>query len=217
MPSPLRIRSAAVLGAGTMGAQIAAHLANAGYPVWLLDMSRDAARAGLERARELKPDPFFTAEARDLIKTGGFDSDLDRIAEADWIIEAIIEQAGRQTSAARAGRRASASWRRSSAPTHRGCPSPAWPRDEAPISAGIGSARIFSTRRDICRCSRSFPRATPIRQCRCGHVNSPNAGLGKNVVVARDTPGFIANHVAMHGLVRIFDALGSRKLHRRGN
>ena len=55
-----RIRSAAVLGAGTMGAQIAAHLANAGVPSILLDVTREAAQDGLERARALKPDPFFT-------------------------------------------------------------------------------------------------------------------------------------------------------------
>src|SRR5215218_8112474 len=56
----MRIRSAAVLGAGTMGAQIAAHLANAGVPSLLLDVTLDAARQGLARARALKPDPFFT-------------------------------------------------------------------------------------------------------------------------------------------------------------
>ena len=50
------IRSAAVLGAGTMGAQIAAHLANAGVPTSLLDLTGDVARQGLERARALKPE-----------------------------------------------------------------------------------------------------------------------------------------------------------------
>src|SRR3982751_4646340 len=49
-PSVQKIRSAAVLGAGTMGAQIAAHFANAGYPVMLLDVSAHAAKQGLERA-----------------------------------------------------------------------------------------------------------------------------------------------------------------------
>ena len=94
MPSAsLRIRSACVLGAGTMGAQIAAHLGNAGYPVSLLDISAQAAREGLERARKLKPDPFFTTDAVGRIQTGGFDTDLDRVAQADWIIEAIIERA----------------------------------------------------------------------------------------------------------------------------
>ena len=54
------IRSAAVLGAGTMGAQIAAHLANAGVPVLLLDLTEDAAREGLKRARALTAPPSGT-------------------------------------------------------------------------------------------------------------------------------------------------------------
>ena len=86
------MRSVAVLGAGTMGAQIAAHFANAGVPVLLLDVSADAAREGLKRARGLKPDPFFTADAAALITTGSFDADLAKIAGADWTLEAVVEQ-----------------------------------------------------------------------------------------------------------------------------
>ena len=86
------IRSAAVLGAGTMGAQIAAHLANAGVPVLLLDLDPKTAAAGLKRARKLRPDPFFTPDAARLISTGGFDSDLPRLAGCDWIIEAVVER-----------------------------------------------------------------------------------------------------------------------------
>lgn len=88
----MTIRSAAVLGAGTMGAQIAAHFANAGVPVLLLDVTADAAAAGLERARALKPDPFFTADVATLITTGGIDELLPRLGEADWIVEAIVEK-----------------------------------------------------------------------------------------------------------------------------
>ena len=88
MSSPFR--SAAVLGAGTMGAQIAAHLANAGVPVLLLDLTKDVARDGLKRARALKPDPFFTPETASLISIGGFDTDLARLSGADWIIEAVV-------------------------------------------------------------------------------------------------------------------------------
>ena len=55
-----RIHSIAVLGAGAMGAQIAAHAANAGVPVLLLDLDSGIARDGLKRARKLSPDPFFT-------------------------------------------------------------------------------------------------------------------------------------------------------------
>ena len=86
------IRQAAVLGAGTMGAQIAAHLANAGVPVLLLDVSRQVARDGLERAKALKPDPFFTPATHALVRTGGFDEDLAAISASDWIIEAIVER-----------------------------------------------------------------------------------------------------------------------------
>src|SRR6185312_7246170 len=85
-------RRVAVLGAGTMGAQIAAHFTNAGVPVLLLDVTADAARDGLKRARGLKPDPFFTADGVQLITTGGFDTDLDKLKDVDWILEAVIEQ-----------------------------------------------------------------------------------------------------------------------------
>ncbi len=87
----MRIRSAAVLGAGTMGAQIAAHLANAGVPSLLLDVSLDAARQGLKRAQALKPDPFFTRSTPALIQTGSLD-DLSVLRSCDWIIEAVVER-----------------------------------------------------------------------------------------------------------------------------
>ena len=87
-----RVRSVAVLGAGTMGAQIAGHFANAGIPALLLDLDADVARAGLKRATTLKPDPFFTRDTLSLIRTGGFETDLSRIADCDWIIEAVVEQ-----------------------------------------------------------------------------------------------------------------------------
>src|SRR2546428_6920125 len=88
----MMLRSAAVLGAGTMGAQIAAHFANAGVPTLLLDLTPDVARQGLERAKALKPDPFFTPDAVKLITIGGFDRDLARIAGVDVIVEAVVEQ-----------------------------------------------------------------------------------------------------------------------------
>src|SRR5689334_7812098 len=75
-----------------MGAQIAAHFANAGVPALLLDVTPEAAAAGLARCRGLKPDPFFTAETATLVNTGGFDDGLGRIQSADWIIEAIVER-----------------------------------------------------------------------------------------------------------------------------
>jgi 3-hydroxyacyl-CoA dehydrogenase len=86
------IRSIAVLGAGTMGAQIAAHFANAGVPALLLDLTEEVARDRVKRARALKPDPFFSPDAVRLITTGGFDRDLARLGDVDWIIEAVVER-----------------------------------------------------------------------------------------------------------------------------
>src|ERR671929_1342819 len=109
----LRIEKAAVLGAGTMGAQIAAHLANAGIPTLLLDIApkepsaeehargltlesrevRDrVARAGLEAAKKAKPAAFFTPAAAALVTPGNFEDDLPRIKDCDLIIEAVVER-----------------------------------------------------------------------------------------------------------------------------
>ncbi|MGH9580497.1 MAG: 3-hydroxyacyl-CoA dehydrogenase NAD-binding domain-containing protein, partial [Terriglobales bacterium] len=99
-----RIHKVAVLGAGTMGARIAAHLANAGVPSILLDIvppelesgaSRTArnriAAAGLEAAVKSKPAAFFEPSLARLVTIGNFDDDLKRVAEADWIVEAVTE------------------------------------------------------------------------------------------------------------------------------
>ena len=84
------IRSVTVLGAGTMGSQIAAHLANAGIPTLLLDLDTKTSANGLKRARKLKPDPFFTKYTYQTIEVGGFDSHLAQISESDWIVEAVV-------------------------------------------------------------------------------------------------------------------------------
>jgi 3-hydroxyacyl-CoA dehydrogenase len=94
------IHKVAVLGAGTMGARVAAHLANAGVPSFLLDIVSDGASGpgrnkiaagGLEAARKSKPAAFFEASLSSLVTTGNFEDDLKRVAEADWIIEAVVE------------------------------------------------------------------------------------------------------------------------------
>src|SRR5437016_11957894 len=94
----------AVLGAGTMGARIAAHLANAGVPCLLLDIvpkettaSSDRAQrnaiaiAGLEAAKKSKPGAFFEPSLARLVTVGNFEDDLKRLAEVDWIVEAVVE------------------------------------------------------------------------------------------------------------------------------
>src|SRR6202158_2401557 len=96
------IHKVAILGAGTMGARIAAHFANAGVPSLLLDIlppdapptgppPNKTAAAGLDGAIKSKPAAFFEASLSRLVTVGNFDDDLKRLAEVDWIIEAVIE------------------------------------------------------------------------------------------------------------------------------
>jgi 3-hydroxyacyl-CoA dehydrogenase len=108
----ITVKKAAVLGAGTMGAQIAAHLANAGVPTLLLDIvpreltaeeqakglplespavRNRIARAGYESARKAKPAAFFTSDLASLVSVGNFDDDLPKLKDCDLIIEAVVE------------------------------------------------------------------------------------------------------------------------------
>ena len=85
------VRNVAVLGAGTMGAQIAAHAANAGLLVLLLDVTLEQARAGLKGLEKSSPAALFVPEKIRQIDIGTIDKDLGRLRQADWTIEAIVE------------------------------------------------------------------------------------------------------------------------------
>src|ERR1051326_8877711 len=87
------IRNVAVLGAGTMGAQIAGHAANAGLSVRLLDVTLDQAVAGLGGLEKSSPGGLFIPENIHQIQAGAFDKDFPLISEADWVVEAIVENA----------------------------------------------------------------------------------------------------------------------------
>ncbi len=99
-----RINKVAILGAGTMGARIAAHFANAGVPSYLLDIvpadvpsdADSAARnkiaaAGLDAAKKSKPAAFMDSSLARFVTVGNFEDDLKKLAEVDWIIEAVVE------------------------------------------------------------------------------------------------------------------------------
>ena len=202
------IRSAAVLGAGTMGAQIAAHLANAGVPALLLDLTADVARQGLKRAAALKPDPFFARDTARLITVGGFDRDLPKLAGVDWIIEAVVEQLEvkqgllAQVEAVRTpGTIVSSN------------------TSGIPISA-LAAGRTDDFRRHWLG-THFFnpPRYLRLLEVIPTDETDPEVvkrvswfadhRLGKGVVVARDTPNFIANHIGLYGVVGTLRALES--------
>jgi len=95
-----RINRVAILGAGTMGARIAAHFANAGVPSYLLDIvppdADGAARnkiaaSGLDAAKKSKPAAFMEPGLAKLVTVGNFEDDLKKLADVDWIIEAVVE------------------------------------------------------------------------------------------------------------------------------
>ncbi len=93
------IKQVAVIGAGVMGAGIAAHIANSGTPVLLLDIVPDGAKnrnavaeGAVAKMLKTDPAPFMSKRVAKLITCGNIEDDLDKIATCDWIIEAVIER-----------------------------------------------------------------------------------------------------------------------------
>src|ERR1039458_1475793 len=97
---PFLVRRAAVLGAGTMGSRIAAHLANAGIPTLLLDLvpkdesaerRNRLALAAIDALAKAKPAAFYEPSLAALITPGNFEDDLPKLAQCDWVVEAVAE------------------------------------------------------------------------------------------------------------------------------
>ena len=194
-----------------MGAQIAAMVANAGVPVLLLDQTREAARLGVARARQMKPDPAFTAETWALVTPGSLDEDLTQAGACDWIIEAVVEDA-----AVKRGLLGRVDLVR---------------RPETLVTSNTSALSIASLaegRSDGFRqhwCGTHFfnpPRYLPLLElvptsdtasaavsrmaAFCDHR------LGKSVVIARDTPGFIANHLGLYGAARVLAEIDAGRI-----
>jgi 3-hydroxyacyl-CoA dehydrogenase len=202
------IRSVAVLGAGTMGAQIAAHFANAGVPGLLLDISADAARQGLERARKLKPDPFFTPDTWKLISAASFDDDLKRIVECDWIIEAVVERLDVKRSLLE---KVDAARRPGSIVTSN--------------TSGISITALAEGRSDDFRkhwlgthffnpprylhLLEVIPTDDTLPEIVAAVSHFADYRLGKGVVVAKDSPSFIGNHIGLYAFMRILPKVAS--------
>jgi 3-hydroxyacyl-CoA dehydrogenase len=218
-----RIEKAAVLGAGTMGSRIAAHLANAGLPCILLDIvppnlssgagsaERDKiVRAGLEAAKKSKPAAFFTPALENKIAIGNFEDDLARCAEADWIIEVVAENLEikrKLLSRVAQFRKPSAivTTNTSGLPVHL-------------IAEGMtekfqqhwAGTHFFNP-----------PRYLKLVELIPGPKTSPEVietlrefcdrRLGKGVVIAKDTPNFIANRIGTYSMLnalRLMSTLG---------
>jgi 3-hydroxyacyl-CoA dehydrogenase len=194
---------AAVLGAGTMGAQIAAHLANIGWQVLLLDLTLDHAKQGLERVSKLKPAPFYLPELASRIELGSFETDFPRLKEADWVIEAVVEKPDIKREL----------WTRVQD----------YVAPNAVLSTNTSGLSIHEMS-DACRddIKRRFlgthffnpprylklleliPRRETDPDILEGVARFAERVLGKRVVIARDTPGFIANRLGVHSMMVVF-------------
>ncbi len=88
----MQIKSVVIIGSGTMGSGIAAHLCNANVPVTLLDLSTDISTKARERIYKSKPPLLIDKKKIDNIKVGNINDDFDVVKEADWIVEAVVER-----------------------------------------------------------------------------------------------------------------------------
>ena len=205
---PLLVRRAAVLGAGTMGSRIAAHLANAGIPTLLLDLSpkpgssdRSLAHAALAGLAKSRPAALFDSSLIGLISPGNFDDDLPKLAQCDWVVEAVAENLEIKT-----------------ALLTRVLPHLAPHALLTTNTSGLPIARIAAAIPELA--SRFFgthffnpPRymrlleVIPTPQTNPAAVAAFTAFadrfLGKQVVFAHDTPNFIANRI---GIAVMFNA-----------
>jgi 3-hydroxyacyl-CoA dehydrogenase len=216
-----RIEKAVVLGAGTMGSRIAAHFANAGLPCILLDMvppnlppdapsaeRNKIVRAGLDAAKKSKPAAFFTAALAEKIAIGNFDDDLARCAEADWIIEVVAENLEiKRKLLTRVGQfrkpgaivttntsglpvhliaeGMSEEFQQHWAGTHFFNP-PRYLKLVEVIPGPKTSSEVVETLSEFC-----------------------DRRLGKGVVVAKDTPNFIANRIGTFSMLSVLRLMGT--------
>jgi 3-hydroxyacyl-CoA dehydrogenase len=204
----MTIHSVAVLGAGVMGAQIAAHFANAGVPALLMDLTEEAAAAGLKRARSLSPDPFFTPDAWRLVETMSFEKGLPRLSEADWIIEAIVERLEAKVELLAKVDAAKAPHAIVSSNTS-GIPIAALAEGR---SAGFKQhwlgTHFFNPPRYL-RLLEVIPTAETDPAAVSRVRAFADERLGKGVVIAKDSPNFIGNHLALFEVTRILAAVAA--------
>ena len=205
----MTIERCAVLGAGLMGAGIAAHLANAGFPVLLLDMEQRAATA-IEKLKRADPQPLMTPDAVKLITAGSFD-DLSGLAACDWIIEVIVEDLAAKR----------ALYDRIDAVRKPG--SIVSSNTSTIPLRSLAKKQSDAFRADFC-ITHFFnpPRYMRLLELVTGPETRAEVGtaltelcdvrLGKGVVTCHDTPGFIANRIGTYWITAAVNEAISRGL-----
>src|SRR5712664_394904 len=216
-----RIEKAVVLGAGTMGSRIAAHFANAGLPCILLDMvppnlpvdasageRNKIVRAGFDAAKKSKPAAFFIATLAEKIAIGNFEDDLPRCAEADWIIEVVAEnlEIKRKLLARVAQYRkpgAIVTTNTSGLPVHLIAESMS-----EEFQQHWAGTHFFNPPRYL-KLVEVIPGPKTSREVVETLSEFCDRRLGKGVVVAKDTPNFIANRIGTFSMLNALRLMGS--------
>ena len=88
----MNIKKVVIIGSGTMGSGIAAHLCNANIPVVLLDLKTEIAEKAKEKILKSRPPLLFESSKIQSLKTGNISDNFDNVADADWITEAVAER-----------------------------------------------------------------------------------------------------------------------------
>ncbi|WP_407643534.1 3-hydroxyacyl-CoA dehydrogenase/enoyl-CoA hydratase family protein [Cohnella endophytica] len=199
------VRKAAVIGAGVMGSAIAAHLANAGIPCLLLDLEGLAAR-GVARLKETKPSPLYDPAFVARIRTGDLERDLAQLAECDWVIEAVSERLDIKHSV----------WKLIDSVWKPGM-------IVSSNTSGLSINEVTSVCGEACRrmamVTHFFnpPRYMKLLEIVPCRDTDPQAvkevarfcqeRLGKGVVMAKDTPNFIANRIGTYAMLATLRAM----------
>ena len=211
----LNIGKAAVVGAGTMGAAIAAHLSNAGIPTLLLDIApreEDAkdknsiVKSLFAAAKKLKPAPFMLADNANLISLGNFDEDMPKLKDCDFIIEAVVERLDIK-------HKIFAEVEKYAKPTAviasntSGIPieSIAEPFSDDFKKRFMG-IHFFNPPRYM-KLVEVIPTADTDGEIACKVSGFLDVRLGKGVVPAKDRPNFIANRVGVYSIMAVLDEL----------
>ena len=199
------IKSAAVIGSGVMGGGIAAHIANAGIPVLLLDIVPDAAKAeggdrsavakaALDRLVKAEPAAFMHRRNAKLVTPGNIEDDLGKLAEVDWIIEAVVENPAVK---ADLYRKVDAVRKPGSVVSSN--------TSTIPLTALVAGQSDAFARDFLVTHFFNPPRYMRLLEVVAGERTRPEAvaavsrfadvRLGKGVVACKDRPGFIANRI----------------------
>ena len=192
-----KIEKVAVLGAGTMGSQLAGHMANAGITALLFDLNNELVSNGLNNLHNLKPSPLYNPKNAELIEGCTYDEDIQRINEVDWVLEAVAEDLDVKHSVYKE--------------------ITPYLKDDVFISSNSSGLPVAKISKALPEEFRSRFVLThffnPPRYLRLVEIVPSSANeevvkalvsiienmLGKGVVLAKDTPNFIANRIGVHG------------------